>query len=491
MGYTDNEDTIFAPATVPGTGAVCVVRLSGPRAIEIAGKVVVCGLDGAKGYTIRFGRVFDADGSLLDEVLAGVFRAPHSYTGEDSVEISCHSSSYIVSELSLLLVAAGARPAEPGEFTKRAYLNGKMDLTQAEAVADLIEARGAAAHRIAVSQLRGGFSAELREMRAELLKAVSLMELELDFSEENVEFADRGELDSLLGRVIDRVDRLAGSFRLGNAIKNGVPTAIIGAANAGKSTLLNALLGEDRAIVSPVRGTTRDTVEELLNIDGILFRLIDTAGLRDTDEEVERLGIERTRRKAAEAEIVLGMVDGSLPEEGITAGIRAVTDLVDTSRQRVFLLVNKCDLIPGTWGQNDNNFSGKTAAESYEQACNKKVNELYSYVSLIVDKEIKPYFISAKTGEGLDTLRTDLAAYEKSRIDNTESTLVTNVRHLEALRSASEALHSARAGLRAGTPTDLLAQDTREAVSALGSITGEITSADILASIFSRFCIGK
>ena len=310
--YIKNEDTICAPATVPGTGAISVIRVSGPDALTIADKVVSCrhgSISKAEGYTLRFGTILDADEVIIDEVLVSVFRAPHSYTGENSVEISCHASSYIVARIMDLLYAAGARAAEPGEFTQRAYLNGKMDLAQAEAVADVIASQNAAAHRIAFKQMKGGFSSELRDMRGELLELVSLMELELDFSEEEVEFADRSRLDALLDQIVGHVGRLIDSFRLGNAIKNGVPVAIAGATNTGKSTLLNALLGEDRAIVSDVHGTTRDTIEETLNIDGILFRFIDTAGLRETSEIVEKIGIERTFKKISEASIVHGMLD--------------------------------------------------------------------------------------------------------------------------------------------------------------------------------------
>ncbi|MBO5709381.1 MAG: tRNA uridine-5-carboxymethylaminomethyl(34) synthesis GTPase MnmE, partial [Bacteroidales bacterium] len=296
--YIRNEDTICAPATVPGTGAISVIRVSGPEALTVADKVIRCrkgNISSAKGYTLKFGLIYnniyncisaDCDTlpkeEIIDEVLVSIFKAPHSYTGENSVEISCHASSYIVSAIMDLLYQAGARAAEPGEFTQRAFLNGKMDLAQAEAVADVIASQNAAAHQVAFKQMKGGFSSELRDMRSELLELVSLMELELDFSEEEVEFADRSRLDSLLENLIAHVSRLIDSFRLGNAIKNGVPVAIAGATNTGKSTLLNALLGEERAIVSDVHGTTRDTIEETLNIDGVLFRFIDTAGLRET-----------------------------------------------------------------------------------------------------------------------------------------------------------------------------------------------------------------
>ena len=345
--YIRNEDTICAPATIPGTGAISVIRVSGPEALEIADKVVCCRrgtISEAKGYTIKFGTVRNASGELIDEVLVSVFRAPHSYTGENSVEISCHASSFIVSALTGLLLEAGARAAEPGEFTQRAYLNGKMDLAQAEAVADVIASQNAAAHRVAFKQMKGGFSNELRGMRSELLELVSLMELELDFSEEEVEFADRSRLDSLLGQIISHVTRLIDSFRLGNAIKNGVPVAIAGATNTGKSTLLNALLGEDRAIVSDIHGTTRDTIEETLNIDGILFRFIDTAGLRETDEVVEQIGIRRTFQKISEASLVLGMVDLTRDFDSTCETIRDIIDKVDFADQKLVILLNKTDI---------------------------------------------------------------------------------------------------------------------------------------------------
>ncbi|MCQ2168928.1 MAG: tRNA uridine-5-carboxymethylaminomethyl(34) synthesis GTPase MnmE, partial [Bacteroidales bacterium] len=291
------QDTICAPATSVGTGAVSVVRISGPESLSIADGIVECGkgrIVDAPGYSLKYGVVRKLSGDVLDDVVVSVFRAPHSYTGEDSVEISCHASPYIVTELLRMLVAAGARMAGPGEFTRRAFVNGKMDLAQAEAVADVITASSEAAHRVAVNQLRGGYSSELKGLRDKLLEAAAMMELELDFSEEEVEFADRSQLRALLEALRSKVTSLSASFRDGNALKNGVPVAIIGAANAGKSTLLNALLGEDRAIVSDIAGTTRDTVEEVLTIDGIQFRFIDTAGLRETSDVVERLGISRS-----------------------------------------------------------------------------------------------------------------------------------------------------------------------------------------------------
>ena len=359
--YIRNEDTICAPATVPGTGAISVIRVSGPEALTVADKVIRCrkgNISTAKGYSLKFGLIYNniinypsADCStlpkeeIIDEVLVSIFKAPHSYTGENSVEISCHASSYIVSSIMNLLYQAGARAAEPGEFTQRAFLNGKMDLAQAEAVADVIASQNAAAHRIAFKQMKGGFSSELKGMRNELLELASLMELELDFSEEEVEFADRTRLDSLLEKIISHVRRLIDSFRLGNAIKNGVPVAIAGATNTGKSTLLNALLGEDRAIVSDVHGTTRDTIEETLNIDGILFRFIDTAGLRETSETVEKIGIERTFKKISEASIVLGMIDLTRDFDSTCETIRKIVDKVDLSSQKLVFLLNKIDIV--------------------------------------------------------------------------------------------------------------------------------------------------
>ena len=485
--YIRNEETICAPATVPGTGAISVIRLSGPEALTIADKVIKCrrgNISDAKGYTIRFGEVLDDTGALIDEVLTSVFRAPHSYTGENSVEISCHASSYIVSRIMELLYAAGARAAEPGEFTQRAYLNGKMDLAQAEAVADVIASQNAAAHRIAFKQIKGGFSSELRDMRGELLELVSLMELELDFSEEEVEFADRSRLDTLLEQITAHVSRLIDSFRLGNAIKNGVPVAIAGATNTGKSTLLNALLGEDRAIVSDVHGTTRDTIEETLNIDGVLFRFIDTAGLRETSEIVEKIGIERTFKKISEASIVLGMIDLTRDFDSTDETIREILDKVDFQTQKLVLLLNKTDICE----------------------VNKNVITINNIVSRIENKGLKAALsnytqndaqtvpilpISAKTRTGIEELRSILASSQRDLLADSDTTLVTNQRHLQALTDTRTSLLRLRQGLASGLPTDLAAQDIREAIYHLGSIVGEISTDEVLGNIFRNFCIGK
>ncbi len=496
--YIRNEDTIYAPATVPGTGAISVIRVSGPEALSIADKVISCrrGLIAeAGGYTIKFGTICAADGHIIDEVLASIFRAPHSYTGEDSVEISFHASSYIASEIMGLLHNAGARTAEPGEFTQRAYLNGKMDLAQAEAVADIIASQNAAAHRIAFNQMKGGFSSELRDMRAELLELVSLMELELDFSEEEVEFADRSKLDSLLGQIIAHVSRLIDSFRLGNAIKNGVPVAIAGATNTGKSTLLNALLGEDRAIVSDVHGTTRDTIEETLNIDGILFRFIDTAGLRETSEVVEQIGIKRTFKKISEASIVLGMVDLTRDIETTGQTVSDILDKVDFGSQKLMILLNKTDI----WSVNKNVKILNNIVSLIE---NKGLNaNIINTEEIIVssndaltdsgDNLINLLPISAKTGSGIQTLRSLLASTQRDLLTDSDTTLVTNQRHVQALTDTRTSLLRVREGLASALPTDLAAQDIREAIYHLGSIVGEISTDEVLGNIFANFCIGK
>ena len=496
--YIRNEDTICAPATVPGTGAISVIRVSGSEALNVADKVVNCrngSIGEAPGYTMKFGTVRTVSGEILDEVLVSIFRAPHSYTGENSVEISCHASSFIVSELMSLLFEAGARAAEPGEFTQRAFLNGKMDLAQAEAVADVIASQNAAAHKVAFKQMKGGFSSELRDMRAELLEIVSLMELELDFSEEEVEFADRSQLDNLLERVTGHVTRLIDSFKLGNAIKNGIPVAIAGATNTGKSTLLNALLGENRAIVSDVHGTTRDTIEETLNIGGVLFRFIDTAGIRETDEVVEKIGIERTFMKISEASIVLAMLDLTRNEDENKAIIQEVFNKVDLESQSLIILLNKADV----------------------ETVNKNVNYENTIVSLIENKEIgisaktRPdsninhsdniyvnhnssiniIKISAKSGLGINNLKEILAQSQKDMLSSSEETLVTNQRHAQALSEARTSLIRVREGLASGLPTDLAAQDIREAIYHIGSIVGEISTDEVLGNIFRNFCIGK
>ena len=509
--YLENNDTICAPATVPGTGAISVIRVSGKKALEIADKVVTCKTPGAvsssKGYTIRFGTVSAPDGSPIDEVLVGIFRAPHSYTGENSVEISCHASKYIVQQIMLLLMNAGARAAEPGEFTRRAFLNGKMDLAQAEAVADLIAAQSEGAHRIAYSQMKGGFSSELKEMRSQLLDIVALMELELDFSEEDVEFADRSQLNDLLDKVTGHISSLIDSFRLGNAIKNGVPVAIAGATNTGKSTLLNALLGEDRAIVSNIHGTTRDTIEGTMNIDGVLFRFIDTAGIRETDEAIEKIGIERTFRKISEADIILGMADASRTPEQLEEELNDLLPKIDYGRQKLVLLLNKCDVVTEENIHNkivlvknlfvshvdnkaNSDITGKTAVHSpISDASLRENGGIYTITCGKARADIIP--VSAKSQFGIPALKSCIASLQKDRPADADTTLITNLRHVEALSKANEALARVKSGLAAGIPTDLAAQDIREAIYHIGSITGAISEEEVLGVIFGRFCIGK
>ena len=485
--YIRNEDTICAPATVPGTGAISVIRVSGPEALAIADKVISCrkgSISEAAGYTIKFGTVADPSGTVIDEVLVSIFKAPYSYTGENSVEISCHASSYIISSVMSLLLEAGARAAEPGEFTQRAFLNGKMDLAQAEAVADVIASQNAAAHRIAFKQMKGGFSSELRDMRSELLEIVSLMELELDFSEEEVEFADRLRLDALLEQVIDHTSRLIDSFRLGNAIKNGVPVAIAGATNTGKSTLLNALLGEDRAIVSDVHGTTRDTIEETLNIDGVLFRFIDTAGLRETEEVVEKIGIERTFKKISEATVVLGMVDLTRDFESTCDTIGAIIEKVDFDVQKLVFLLNKTDICEVNKNVNIINYIVSSLENKGVKA--GAISSLSEWTS-----EVPILPISAKTGSGIALLRQILASSQRDLLGDSDTTLVTNQRHIQSLTDSRTSLLRVREGLAAGLPTDLASQDIREAIYHLGSIVGEISTDEVLGNIFANFCIGK
>ncbi|MBR1871889.1 MAG: tRNA uridine-5-carboxymethylaminomethyl(34) synthesis GTPase MnmE [Bacteroidales bacterium] len=468
------SDTIIAPATSIGAGAISIIRISGDAAFQVADALVAF-KDGKcadfPGYSIHFGSILLEDGSPLDDVLVSVFRSPHSYTGENSVEISCHASSYVVQEVLRLGIEAGARLAEAGEFTKRAYMNGKMDLAQAESVADIISSEDSISHRVAFNQMRGGFSHELTVLKDRLQEMAALMELELDFSEEDVEFADRTNLIGLLDEVLGHIDSLASSFRVGNALKNGVPVVIAGAANTGKSTLLNALLGEDRAIVSDIAGTTRDTIEEVIRIGNVRYRFIDTAGIRTTDETIEKIGIERSVRKISEAEIVLAVVDASASEEEISRQLSEIVSYVSFERQKLAILVNKCDIL----------------------GLNKNVSINNKFVTF-ADTQIVRFNISAKTSEGLDEVKNWLSSWEKDNINaSSDAVLVTNMRHFEALSAARTPLLRARSGLTSSLPTDLVAQDLREAISDLDSILGTsaITADTTLSLIFSRFCIGK
>lgn len=469
------SDTIVAPATIPGTGAISIVRLSGPEALSIADAVVQTKgsrLSESKGYTLHFGEIHSGT-ELLDQVLVSVFRAPHSYTGEDCIEISTHASAYIVQETVRRLLNAGARLAEPGEFTRRAFLNGKMDLAQAEAVADVISSTTLAAHRVAMHQLKGGFSSELAQLRESLLEMASLLELELDFSEEEVEFADRRQLEKIVAETYAHVSRLAASFRQGNMIKNGIPVAIVGPANAGKSSLLNALIGEERALVSDIPGTTRDSIEEVLNLDGLLFRFIDTAGIREASDTVEKMGIARAFRKITEAEIVLSVLDPTVDETTFRHHLETLLSHIDLTQQKLFLLLNKCDL-------------------SGEMMVNKNVTTINTFVSE-TDLQCIVINISARNRMGLDDLKKALVRTEKDLISSADTTFVTNERHHQALMKAASALQDVSTSLTRQLPTELVAEDLRCALSAINAILGtDLLDPDtILHSIFSKHCIGK
>lgn len=464
-----SNDTICAVATAPGMGAIAVVRMSGPQSHDILCKLFYqhgkpFPKEKIQGHKTFFGHLVipsEKQPETLDEVLVTFFIAPHSFTGEDAVEISVHGSVYVQQRLLELLIDEGARMAMPGEFTRRAFVNRKFDLAQAEAVADIIASQNEAAHRVAMNQLKGGFSKQLQTLRSKLLEITSLIELELDFSEEDVEFADRSQLKRLLDDTQHHIQELTASFRLGNAIKNGIPVAIVGETNTGKSTLLNALLGEDRAIVSDIAGTTRDTIEEVMNLDGTLFRFIDTAGIRDTEETIEKIGIERTFRKINEADIVLGLIDATKSSNAIKAAAQRILNHIDNKHQTLILLLNKSDLY-------------RANTDLGIQATNVYIQNL-----------------SAKTGEGMDQLRQTLASIKQGMNLSHDAVLVSNVRHFEALKHAYSSLDAVRSGLEEGLPTDLVAQDLREALYHLGTITGEITTDEVLGSIFSRFCIGK
>ena len=447
------NDLICAIATSSGIGALSIIRVSGPKSKSMLLSHFSKNLSEAVSHSIHFGLLSDSNGRALDEVLIAVFDQNKSFTGEESIEISCHGSPYIQQEILHLLCTLGARMAEPGEFTQRAFLNGKMDLSQAEAVADLIASESKQAHQIALQQLRGHFSNELRTLREELIHFASLIELELDFAEEDVEFADRGQLLALVDKVLKILERLAESFALGNAIKNGVPVALVGAPNTGKSTLLNQLLGEDRAIVSPIAGTTRDVIEETLNIEGILFRLIDTAGIRETTETIEAMGIARSMQKIEQAQIVLCMADAE-DTQSLTDTENWIQSLkTQYPDKHLILLVNKSDLNPTI--------------------------------------QTTGFLVSAKNGEGISELKAHLRHLVLGRFDLQNDTIVSNARHHEALVKTANIVALAKQGLQAGTSGDFIAMDIRQAMFHLGTITGDISTDDLLANIFSKFCIGK
>ena len=461
-----NQDTICAVATAPG-GAIGVIRVSGPEAIVITNRIFTPAdasipLTERKPYTLTYGCICNDRGEVIDEVLVSLFRTPHSYTGEDSTEISCHGSTYVLQQVMLLLINNGCRTAEPGEFTQRAFLNGKMDLSQAEAVADLIASTSAGQHRLAINQMRGGFSQELRELRERLLHITSLMELELDFSDhEELEFADRKELQNLAFQIEQVISRLIHSFKIGNVVKNGIPVAIVGETNAGKSTLLNALLNEEKAIVSDIHGTTRDVIEDTVNIGGIVFRFIDTAGIRETQDQIETLGIERTFQKLIQASIVLWVIDRTEAEQQIA---QLSDKLLFLCKDKTLILVlNKSDLLCTV-----------TSDAIISEALN-----------------IKSVSISAKHKLGLDKLQSLLVEVAQIPTLSQNDIVVTNVRHYEALSHALHAICCVREGLSSGLPNDFISQDLRECIFYLSDIVGEVTTDEVLKNIFSHFCIGK
>lgn len=588
----DNQTTIAALSTPQGPGAIGVIRVSGKDAIGIVDSVFVPhsisgkpgrGLKDTPAYRLRYGSIYNGD-KLLDDVIAAVFRGPRSYTGEDGVEIYCHGSNYIIREILMLLISKGVKMAGPGEFSKRAFLNGKLDLAQAEAVADLIASETSTAHQVAMQQMKGGFSRELKQMRDSLLNLVSLMELELDFSEEEVEFANRETLNGLLYEVESQVDSLIESFTLGNVIKNGIPVTIAGATNTGKSTLLNTLLGEEKAIVSNIHGTTRDIIEDTINIGGMMFRFIDTAGIRDTQEMIEIMGIERTYLKLKQASVVMMVLDATRPEY-FRESLTNLRNRLNKNKQKVIILINKADMIEPAfgsisttvdvsdiasykqskplrdqietieklWAEMDggngyglefgrDSSGGKTGSgERSVEGLGETVQTGTKNMSIPtengnriigilpgrdpVGKEsdssirnrskgnqaptgnaenaknknsagntstlIAVLPVSAKHKLGIKQLKELLVNSQKEISVHPDATLVTNIRHYEALIGAQAALDRVEDGLKENLPTDLVAQDIREALYHLGSIVGEINTEEILETIFGRFCIGK
>ena len=456
-----NNDNICALAT-PAGGAIGIVRVSGPEAISITNSIFSKDISLAKPNTVHYGEIIDKDGSTIDDVLVTVYRAPHSYTGEDSAEISCHGSAYILNKVVHALIDAGCRQAEPGEYTKRAYLNGKMDLSQAEAVADLVSATNRASHKMALSQLKGHFSSELSILRDQLLKITSLLELELDFSDhEELEFADRGELMQLAKKIHQRITTLAKSFETGNALKEGIPVAIIGKTNVGKSTLLNQLLHEDKAIVSDIHGTTRDVIEDTTEINGITFRFIDTAGIRQTEDKVEQLGIERTFKKIDEATLILWLIDSIPSFEEIKNIQERCTD------KKLIIVINKID--------------------SNDSSANNIINQLSTTAPTLQHLEI-----SAKLGTNISQLEQTL--YKAANIPeiNENSVIVTSARHYEALTHANESITRVIDAMEADLSGDLISEDLRICLEQLSEITGgQITPNEVLGNIFQHFCIGK
>lgn len=465
---TFTSSTICAIATAPGTGGIAVIRVSGPRALEIVNSIYRPAREASEflqqlPYTVSYGTVVTTEDETIDDVLVTVFKAPKSYTGEDVAEISCHASIYIQQRILQLLLASGCELAQPGEFTQRAFLNGRMDLSQAEAVADLIASQSASTHRMAIHQMRGGFSNQLSKLRTHLLDFVSLIELELDFSEEDVEFADRSRLKELVGEITEQITHLADSFRVGNALKNGIPVALVGETNVGKSTLLNLLLNEEKAIVSDIHGTTRDVIEDNISLRGVTFRFIDTAGIRKTADTIENMGIERTFRKIEQAAIVLWILDATTLSEHM----EWLTDKIHRKAEgkKIILVFNKIDKIT------------EDEREVLEQ--------------LFANYEGERIYISAKKRINTHALEEALLRASQLPEIHPGDLVVSNIRHYEALISARTAIQRVGEGLNSGLSGDFLSQDIRECIFHLGTITGQISNDEILGNIFSKFCIGK
>ena len=475
-----HNDTIVALATPSGAGAIAVIRLSGSEAIAIATGLFHSArakeLSSQKTHTVHLGQIKDGD-RIIDEVLATIFKNPHSYTGEDVVEFSCHGSHYIQQEIIQLCLRSGCRMASPGEFTLRAFLNGKMDLSQAEAVADLIAGDSEASHQLAIQQMRGGFSNEIKRLREELLNFASLIELELDFAEEDVEFANREEFQKLIAKITQVLKRLIDSFATGNVLKNGIPVAIVGEPNVGKSTLLNALLNEERAIVSDIAGTTRDSIEDELTIGGIGFRFIDTAGIRETTDTIEGLGIQKTFQKMEQAQVVVYLFDASyiLPDETPSA-LRASLP----RRGELSSILLEIEKVKNQFPQK----SMVVIANKVDILSEEEITDLKSQIAGL-------HLLSAKSGQGVDALKKVLLDFVNTGALRNNETIVTNSRHYDALLKALEEIHKVQEGINSGLSGDLLAIDIRQALYYFGEITGEITNDDLLGNIFANFCIGK
>jgi len=476
------KGTTICAAATSGGGAIALIRVSGPEAVKIVSGIFKpadnqVDVLNAKGYTLIFGSISSHE-EFIDEALLSVFRSPLSYTGEDMAEISCHASPYIQQRIIEILLGHGAETASPGEFTMRAFMNGKMDLSQAEAVADIIASDSEASHRLAASQLRGGFSSEIERLRQELLSFASLIELELDFSEEDVMFADRSAMTETIIRIRSLVDRLASSFRLGNAIKKGIPVVIAGRPNVGKSSLLNVLLQEERAIVSEIPGTTRDTIEEVIHIDGLLFRFIDTAGLREMEvtpslklrrpkqDKIEAEGIERTKEKVGKADVLLAVTEAADSAAETAAFTTSMAEMTGSAGTKIILVINKSDLVS-----------------------QKQISKLKKELQSLCDLPI--VIVSATRSRGIEELKNLLTGVVETGSLKTPQYVVTNARHYEALKNVSASLGRALDGFHDGIPTELIATDVRQAIYYLGLITGKITPDDILGEIFSKFCIGK